>query len=94
MQPVSKKRTAIWNMHSSVHCSIIGTCLSSAEIRRLLIKLGVYGAESASDPDLHKQGVMLAGKLRGGAENSYRRHRIGATTLPSSRSPRLGMRKR
>src|SRR5215470_4647964 len=68
MQSVSKKRTAIWNMHQSVHCSIIGTCLSSAEIRRLLIKLGVYGAESASDHDLHKQGVTLAGQAQGGAK--------------------------
>ena len=68
MQPVSKKRTAIWNMHPSVHCSIIGTCLSSGEIRRLLIKFGVYGAESASDHDLHKQGVALAGKPQGGGK--------------------------
>jgi hypothetical protein len=67
-QPVAKKRTAIWNMHPSVHCSIIGTCLSSAEIRRLLIKLGVHGAESASDHDLHKHGVALAGKQQGGGK--------------------------
>src|SRR5262249_35238134 len=40
----------------------------SAEIRRLLIKLGVYGAESASDHDLHKQGVALAGKPQGGGK--------------------------
>jgi Uncharacterized protein conserved in bacteria (DUF2325) len=66
--PVAKKRTAIWDMHHSVHCSIIGTCLSSAEIRRLLIKLGVPGAESADDHDLHKQGVALAGRAQGGAK--------------------------
>jgi hypothetical protein len=53
-------------MHHSMHCSIIGTCLSSSEIRRLLIKLGVHGAESASDHDLHKQGVTLAGQGQGG----------------------------
>src|SRR5437879_5456331 len=66
--PVSKRRTAIWDMHHSVHCSIIGTCLSSAEIRRLLIKLGVHGAESAGDHDLHKQGVALAGRPQGGGK--------------------------
>src|ERR1700686_819346 len=58
--PAAKRRTAIWNMHYSVHCSIVGTCLSSGELRRLLIKLGVPGAESAGDHDLHKQGVVLA----------------------------------
>jgi hypothetical protein len=67
-QPASKRRTAIWDMHHSVHCSIIGTCLSSAEIRRLLIKLGVHGAESASDHELHKQGVALAGRPQGGGK--------------------------
>jgi hypothetical protein len=35
--PASRKRTAIWDMHHSVHCSIIGTCLSNAEIGRLPI---------------------------------------------------------
>jgi Uncharacterized protein conserved in bacteria (DUF2325) len=66
--PIAKRRTAIWDMHHSVHCSIIGTCLSSAEIRRLLIKLGVSGAESADDHDLHKQGVALAGRAQGGGK--------------------------
>jgi hypothetical protein len=68
LPPASRKRTAIWEMHHSVHCSIIGTCLSSAEIRRLLIKLGVHGAETADDHDLHKQGVALAGKMQGGGK--------------------------
>ena len=66
--PVSKRRTAIWDMHPSVHCSIIGTCLSSGEIRRLLGKLGVHGAETANDHDLHKQGVALASRPQGGGK--------------------------
>ncbi len=66
--PTSRRRTAIWDMHHSMHCSIIGTCLSNAEIRRLLIKLGVHDAESASDHDLHKQGVTLAGRQQGGGK--------------------------
>jgi Uncharacterized protein conserved in bacteria (DUF2325) len=68
MPPAARKRTPIWDMHHSVHCSIIGTCLSSAEIRRLLIKLGVHGAESVSDHDLHKEGVTLAGKAQSGGK--------------------------
>jgi hypothetical protein len=66
--PASKRRTAIWDMHHSIHCSIVGTCLSNAEIRRLLIKLGVHRADSANDHDLHKQGVALAGKPQGGGK--------------------------
>jgi len=66
--PAARKRTAIWDMHHSMHCSIIGTCLSASAIRRLLIKLSVHGAESASDHDLHKQGVTLAGQAQGGGK--------------------------
>src|SRR6516164_2755096 len=66
--PAAKRRTSIWDMHHSVHCSIIGTCLSSAELRRLMIKLGVHGADSAGDHDLHKQGVALAGRAHGGGK--------------------------
>jgi hypothetical protein len=28
--PATRRRTSIWDMHGSVHCSIIGTCLTSA----------------------------------------------------------------
>src|SRR5258708_7164944 len=66
--PVARRRTAIWDMHHSVHCSIIGTCLSSAELRRLMTKLGVHGADSADDHDLHKQGVTIAGRPQGGGK--------------------------
>jgi hypothetical protein len=65
--PVAKRRTTIWDMHPSVHCSIIGTCLSSAELRRLMMKLGIPGAENAGDHDLHKQGVTIAARPQGGA---------------------------
>ena len=68
LAPASRKRTAIWDMHHSMHCSIVGTCLSNGEIRRLLIKLGVAGADTADDHDLHKQGVALAGKAQGGGK--------------------------
>jgi hypothetical protein len=66
--PAAKRRTAIWDMHHSVHCSIIGTCLSSAELRRLMVKLGIAGSETAGDHDLHKQGVTLAARPQGGAK--------------------------
>ena len=66
--PAATRRTSIWDMHHSVHCSIIGTCLSSAELRRLMIKLGVHGADTADDHDLHKQGVTIAGRAHGGGK--------------------------
>src|ERR1700722_15476739 len=65
----SKRRTQIWDLHPSLHCSIIGTCLSSGELRRLLARLKVQGAETADDHDLHILGVLLAGRAKAGAKH-------------------------
>jgi hypothetical protein len=65
----SKRRTQIWDLHQSLHCSIIGTCLSSGELRRLLVRLTVEGAETADDHDLHVLGVLLAGRSKAGAKH-------------------------
>jgi hypothetical protein len=65
----SRRRTQISDLHQSLHCSIIGTCLSSAELRRLLVKLEVQGAETADDHDLHVLGVLLAGRSKTGAKH-------------------------
>src|SRR5215471_5696474 len=56
------RRTRIYDLSGTLHCSIIGTCLSTAELRQLLLKLEVDGARDASDHDLHAKGVLLAGK--------------------------------
>jgi hypothetical protein len=69
LSPPSKRRTQIWELHQSLHCSIIGTCLSSAELRRLLVRLAVLGAESADDHDLHVLGVLLASRSKTGAKH-------------------------
>src|SRR5258708_22408921 len=68
LAPSSKRRTQIWELHQSLHCSIIGTCLSSGELRRLLVRLQVEGAETADDHDLHILGVLLAGRSQAGAK--------------------------
>src|SRR5690242_2506230 len=55
-------RHRIWDLSGQLHCSIVGTCLSTAELRQILVKAGVDGAASASEHDLHGQGVRLAGR--------------------------------
>jgi hypothetical protein len=68
LAPPSKRRTQIWDLHHSLHCSIIGTCLSSAELRRLLVRLEVRDAATADDHDLHMMGVLLAGRSKAGGK--------------------------
>ncbi|MGO8919901.1 MAG: DUF2325 domain-containing protein [Stellaceae bacterium] len=54
------RRRKIWDLSESLHCSIIGTCLSTGELRQLLVKLRTDGAETASDHDLHSKAVWCA----------------------------------
>ena len=56
------RRSKIWDIASSLHCSIIGTCLSAAELRQFFARLGDADARTASDNILHGRGVRAAGK--------------------------------
>jgi hypothetical protein len=62
------RRTRIWELGTSLHCSIIGTCLSTAELRHVLVQLKVNGMQAADEHDLHSFGVGLAGKRELGAK--------------------------
>jgi hypothetical protein len=55
------RRTKIWEFSTNLHCSIIGTCLSTTELRQLLKKLGLASPDS-TDHDLHAAAVGLAGR--------------------------------
>jgi hypothetical protein len=62
------RRTQIWEFSTNLHCSIVGTCLSTAELRQLLIKLEVDDAVRASDHDLHCVAVVLASRQDRGSK--------------------------
>jgi Uncharacterized protein conserved in bacteria (DUF2325) len=64
-----KQRSKIWDLHGSLHCSIIGTCLTTGELRRLLMRLRIAGADAADDHDLHMLGVLLAARPEAGAKH-------------------------
>ena len=55
------RRSKIWDIVPWLHCSIIGTCLSAAELRNLFVKVGEADARVASDNALHASGVRAAG---------------------------------
>jgi hypothetical protein len=61
------RRTKIWEFNSNLHCSIIGTCLSTGELRQVLKKLGLTPPDS-SDHDLHGTAVTVAGRHDGAAK--------------------------
>lgn len=60
--PHSARRRKIWAISPHFHCSIIGTCLTTGELRQVFVKLGDADAGSASDHALHSRGVHAAGR--------------------------------
>src|SRR5262249_11718763 len=62
----ARARTRIWEFGDNLHCAIIGTCLSTAELRHIVAKVET-GAATASDHDLHMRGVAMAGRREAGA---------------------------
>jgi hypothetical protein len=55
------RRTKIWEFSTHLHCSIIGTCLSTTELRQVLKKFGLASQDS-TDHELHGVAVTLAGR--------------------------------
>lgn len=55
------RRTKIWEFNTNLHCSIIGTCLSTRELRQILKKLGLAPPDS-TDHELHGTAVTLAAR--------------------------------
>lgn len=72
-------RTRIWELSKHLHCSIIGTCLSTAELKQILGKTGMV-TPGATEHDLHHQGVLLAGRQDGAGKLLHKsldkRHRM------------------
>lgn len=56
------QRLRTWDIPTTFHCSIIGTCLTTGELRQILVKAGQEGARTATDHTLHGRGVRLAGQ--------------------------------
>jgi hypothetical protein len=64
--PTERRRRKLSDLAGNLHCSIIGTCLSPTELRRILGRLGL-AQPGASDHDLHGRAVSIAGQQDGAA---------------------------
>ncbi len=60
--PSRRPRARLWQLTGSLHCSIIGTCLTTAELRRTLGKVARVDISHLGDHDLHTQAVTLCGQ--------------------------------
>lgn len=82
------RRRRVWDLGESLHCSIIGTCLNTDEIRRLLRKIGL-GGPGVTDHDLHSLAVVLANRQDPGSKLLNKaldeRHRTAIRRLDAAR---------
>lgn len=83
------RRTKIWEFNTNLHCSIIGTCLSTAELRQILKKAGVT-THGCSDHELHGIAVTLAGRHDDAARQLHRaldhRHKLAVSQFAKADS--------
>lgn len=57
-----KQRRRIWEISGHLHCSIIGTCLTTMELRHLFVKMQLPGVHKETDHDLHVRAMLVAGR--------------------------------
>ncbi len=57
-----QQRLKTWDLSPMFHCSIVGTCLTTGELRQVLAKVGDIDVKTASDHALHSRGVRAAGQ--------------------------------
>jgi hypothetical protein len=85
-----RQRTKLWEFGPNLHCSIIGTCLSTAELRQVFVKIGRKEVIGASDHDVHASAVLVAGKHHEGAKLLHkvldRRHKVAISQFDKAKT--------
>lgn len=85
----SRRRLKIWELEAALHCSIIGTCLSTSELRQVVAKVN-GSAEAKSDHELHGHGVSLCSRHDGAAKLLNKaldqRHRVAINQFDKAKT--------
>jgi hypothetical protein len=52
------QRKKLWEFSTSMHCSIVGTCLSTMELRKLMAKVKAHDLKGISDLIIHEEAEL------------------------------------
>lgn len=58
----SARRRRLWEIPQSYHCSILGTCLTLTERRRIIRRTRLSIPEASTEYEIHATFVCLAGR--------------------------------
>jgi hypothetical protein len=61
----ARKRTRLCELSPTLHCSIVGTCLSTGELRQIVSKSKGVELDHLGDHEIHGEGVRLAARSDG-----------------------------
>jgi hypothetical protein len=67
LEGAGKRRAKLWELAPQLYCSLIGTCLSMGELRKLMAKWKGDDSRGASDLTVHEEAVSLAARQDGSA---------------------------
>ncbi|MDF2117126.1 DUF2325 domain-containing protein [Roseiarcaceae bacterium H3SJ34-1] len=65
---ILRQRRKLWDFSTNLHCSIIGTCMTVGELRKIVRKAFDGPSDHLSEHDLHQKGVQLASVHAGPAK--------------------------
>ncbi|MDB5532888.1 MAG: hypothetical protein JWO28_1203 [Hyphomicrobiales bacterium] len=65
---VLRQRRKLWGFSTNLHCSIIGTCMTVGELRKIVRKAFDGPTDHLTEHDLHQKGVQLASVHAGPAK--------------------------
>ena len=57
----ARQRRKLWELGSHLYCSIVGTCLSTTELRKVVAKFKGHDLKGFSDLAIHEEAVKAAG---------------------------------
>ena len=88
---VGARRAKIWDLSGSLHCSIVGACLTASALRQFFVRLGDADARTASDHALHGRGVRAASRRDEGGKMLHktldRRHETAIRRFGKAATP-------
>src|SRR5215470_1125853 len=56
----TKQRRKLWELAPHLYCSIVGTCLSTTELRKVVTKFKGHDLKGFSELAIHEEGVQAA----------------------------------
>jgi hypothetical protein len=85
-----RRRARLAELNSHIHCSVIGTCLSTSELRKLVPRFKEVDRERATDVEIHHAAVELAGEGGAGSKALHKaldeRHELAIKRFREAKS--------